>query len=144
MLLCWGVDSGSVTCEVKVRSVYVPWMRAPGSVEGTSLCTTMEWFGSLGSFASVQPVPVCGTTSTTPIEQIMDSTLGLKSQSTWDSGLEKLARSTLSIVGGLPKILRSGAVSFVLLHERAASNAIGRSAEKICFEVISSRPPERS
>src|SRR6266699_2932179 len=40
-LFCWGVDSGSLTCAMRVSSVYEPSMKTPGSVVGTSLYTMM-------------------------------------------------------------------------------------------------------
>src|SRR2546428_10632498 len=41
MLLCWEVDSGSVTFARNDSSVYVPSMKVPGTFVGTSLYTTI-------------------------------------------------------------------------------------------------------
>src|SRR6266436_5982721 len=45
--------------------------------------------------------------------------------------------------GGSPNSRRSGAVSWVLLHDRAASTATERTAERMVLDVIGWKPPGR-
>src|SRR3989442_15110695 len=47
------------------------------------------------------------------------------------------------MMGGSPNSRRSGAVSSVLLHDRAASTATGRMAERMVLDVIGWKPPGR-
>src|SRR6185295_11225380 len=116
-------------------------MMTPGTVVGVAVWRSRNLEGSFGSNSFHQPVPVCGSRSRTPLWQNRASTTLVYSHCVWASGAPNCA-STLWIVGGSPKIRRSGAVSWVLLHARVPATARDGSSATYRASSLNAEPPE--
>src|SRR6266849_6114820 len=121
-------------------------MKIPGSVVGLLPIDPVPVVPSY-----VQPPPASGWRSGAPSSQIFLTTISVKSQEMKVLGPKPetsdvpsvCSKATDLMMGGSPNSRRSGAVSWVLLHDRAVSTAAERMAERMVLDVICWKPPGR-
>src|SRR5437667_3753549 len=122
-------------------------MKIPGSVVGLLPTEPVPVVLSY-----VQPPPASAWRPGAPSSQMFLTTMSVKSHlmnvlvpkpgtscpvsSVWSKFTDRM-------MGGSPNRRRSGAVSWVLLHDRAESTAAGSMAERMILDIIFRRPPGR-